>query len=106
MRCKSPLFSYFIFQIINVISQLIALDEPTTNLDQDNIKALAESLHGIIKSRQQQSNFQLIIITHDEEFLKVMQCSDFCDDFYQVSRDQEQNSKIEKIPIAQVMEGN
>ncbi|KAG4035088.1 hypothetical protein MFRU_002g04350 [Monilinia fructicola] len=85
---------------------LIALDEPTTNLDQDNIKALAESLHGIIKSRQQQANFQLIIITHDEEFLKAMQCSDFCDDFYQVSRDQEQNSKIEKIPIAQVMEGN
>lgn len=85
---------------------LIALDEPTTNLDQDNIRALAESLHGIIKSRQQQANFQLIIITHDEEFLKVMQCSDFCDDFYQVSRDQEQNSKIEKIPIAQVMEGN
>ncbi|KAF7902800.1 hypothetical protein EAF00_002703 [Botryotinia globosa] len=85
---------------------LIALDEPTTNLDQDNIKALAQSLHDIIKSRQQQANFQLIIITHDEEFLKVMQCSDFCDDFYQVSRDQEQNSKIEKIPIAQVMEGN
>ncbi|KFH41819.1 DNA repair protein-like protein [Hapsidospora chrysogenum ATCC 11550] len=51
---------------------LIALDEPTTNLDRDNIKSLAESLHMIIKARQAQSNFQLIVITHDEEFLRHM----------------------------------
>merc|ERR1712144_142023 len=41
---------------------VIALDEPTTNLDQDNIKALAVSLHKIIESRRHQPNFQLIII--------------------------------------------
>ncbi|PQE33342.1 dna repair rad50 protein [Rutstroemia sp. NJR-2017a WRK4] len=85
---------------------LIALDEPTTNLDQDNIRALAQSLHGIIKARQAQANFQLIIITHDEEFLKVMHCADFCDDYYQVSRDSKQNSKIDKCSIGQVMEGS
>ena len=32
-----------------MILEIIALDEPTTNLDGDNIKALAQSLHQIIK---------------------------------------------------------
>lgn len=82
---------------------LIALDEPTTNLDRDNIRSLAESLHDIIRARQQQANFQLIVITHDEEFLKFMKCADFCDDYYRVSRDDRQKSKIEKQSIGLVM---
>ncbi|KKZ63449.1 DNA repair protein RAD50 [[Emmonsia] crescens] len=81
---------------------LIALDEPTTNLDRDNIRSLAESLHDIIKSRQQQSNFQLIVITHDEEFLRHMQCGDFCDYYYRVSRNERQKSIIERQSIAAV----
>ncbi|KAK3309527.1 uncharacterized protein B0T15DRAFT_515724 [Chaetomium strumarium] len=83
---------------------LIALDEPTTNLDSDNIRSLAESLHGIIKARRSQSNLQLIVITHDEEFLKHMQCSDFCDDFYRVKRDEKQNSVIVRESITRIME--
>ncbi|KAI0912823.1 AAA domain-containing protein [Ustulina deusta] len=82
---------------------LIALDEPTTNLDRDNIKALAESLHSIIKARRAQSNFQLIVITHDEEFLRHMRCSEFCDDFWRVSRDEKQNSRIERESIATIL---
>ncbi|KAL9092536.1 MAG: hypothetical protein Q9165_004340 [Trypethelium subeluteriae] len=66
---------------------LIALDEPTTNLDRSNIKALANSLAELIRVRRQQSNFQLIVITHDEEFLKEMQCSDFADYYWKVERD-------------------
>ena len=84
---------------------MIALDEPTTNLDSDNIRSLAESLHAIIKTRQQQANLQLIVITHDEEFLKHMQCSDFCDDFFRVKRDEKQNSIIVRESITRVMEG-
>jgi DNA repair protein RAD50 len=83
---------------------LIALDEPTTNLDIDNIRSLAQSLHSIIKARQAQSNFQLIVITHDEEFLKHMQCSEFCDTFYRVRRDERQNSVIVRESITKVME--
>ncbi|KAM7209007.1 DNA repair protein RAD50 [Naviculisporaceae sp. PSN 640] len=83
---------------------LIALDEPTTNLDSDNIRSLAESLHAIIKARQSQSNLQLIVITHDEEFLKHMQCSDFCDDFFRVKRDSRQNSIIVKESISRITE--
>ncbi|UKZ90639.1 uncharacterized protein TrAFT101_005644 [Trichoderma asperellum] len=81
---------------------LIALDEPTTNLDRDNIKSLAESLHRIIKARQQQSNFQLIVITHDEEFLRHMRCSDFCDSFFRVKRDEKQNSVISRESITKI----
>ncbi|KAI0023762.1 AAA domain-containing protein [Xylariomycetidae sp. FL0641] len=81
---------------------LIALDEPTTNLDRDNIRSLAESLHEIIRARKGQANFQLIVITHDEEFLRHMRCSDFCDDFWRVSRDSNQNSLITKESIATI----
>ncbi|KAL2155200.1 hypothetical protein VTH82DRAFT_3876 [Thermothelomyces myriococcoides] len=83
---------------------LIALDEPTTNLDSDNIRSLAESLHGIIRARRSQGNLQIIVITHDEEFLKHMQCSDFCDDFYRVKRDEKQNSVIVRESITRIME--
>lgn len=82
---------------------LIALDEPTTNLDRDNIRSLAESLHDIIRTRQQQANFQLIVITHDEEFLRYMQCGDFSDYYYRVSRNERQKSIIERQSIAEVM---
>lgn len=81
---------------------LIALDEPTTNLDRDNIKSLAESLHGIIRARQAQSNFQLIVITHDEDFLRHMRCSDFCDSFFRVKRDEKQNSVISRESITKI----
>lgn len=81
---------------------LIALDEPTTNLDRDNIKSLAESLHMIIRTRQAQSNFQLIVITHDEDFLRHMRCSDFCDSFYRVKRDERQNSVISRESITKI----
>lgn len=81
---------------------LIALDEPTTNLDRDNIRALAESLAEIIRVRRQQRNFQLIVITHDEEFLRYMNCGDFCDYYYRVSRNEKQKSIIEKQSIAEV----
>lgn len=81
---------------------LIALDEPTTNLDRDNIKSLAESLHSIIQTRQAQSNFQLIVITHDEDFLRHMRCSDFCDSFFRVKRDERQNSVIVRESITKI----
>ncbi|KIW09030.1 uncharacterized protein PV09_00923 [Verruconis gallopava] len=82
---------------------LIALDEPTTNLDRDNIQALAKSLSEIIKVRRQQSNFQLIVITHDEEFLKAMNCADYADYYYRVSRDANQCSQIFRQSIQNVV---
>lgn len=82
---------------------LIALDEPTTNLDRENIESLAHALRDIIKYRRQQANFQLLIITHDEDFLRQMDCAEFCGHYYRVSRDQMQNSIIERQRITDVL---
>jgi DNA repair protein RAD50 len=84
-------------------NQVIALDEPTTNLDTDNIKALAGSLNHLIRARRGQSNFQIIIITHDEEFLKEMHPADFTEVYWQVSRDKEQKSAIKRVNISELM---
>ena len=46
---------------------ILALDEPTTNLDADNSQSLAEALRSIMVARRAQENFQLIVITHDEK---------------------------------------
>ena len=51
---------------------VIALDEPTVNLDYNNKMGLATALAQIIASRAQQSNFQLLLITHDEDFVALM----------------------------------
>ena len=82
---------------------LIALDEPTTNLDRDNIESLAQSLKEIIEYRQQQSNFQLVVITHDEDFLRQMECSKFTGTYYRVFRDSAQNSVIDRQSITNIL---
>ena len=51
---------------------ILALDEPTTNLDVENIKSLCIALKEIISQRKRQKNFQLVIITHDEDFMSEL----------------------------------
>lgn len=51
---------------------VMALDEPTTNLDFANKRGLAMALAQIIAHRAAQDNFQLVIITHDEDFVSMM----------------------------------
>ena len=46
--------------------------EPTVNLDQENMRGLAEAMAQIIQARSIQSNFQLVLITHDESFITMM----------------------------------
>ncbi|KAH8924102.1 hypothetical protein BT69DRAFT_1280934 [Atractiella rhizophila] len=75
---------------------VLALDEPTTNLDRDNIQALATSLADIINERRSQSNFQLIVITHDEEFLTELGKSGALDYYWRVGRNEHQKSIIER----------
>ncbi|XP_053973732.1 DNA repair protein RAD50 [Hylaeus volcanicus] len=48
---------------------ILALDEPTTNLDQQNADSLASALAKVVKIRSHQKNFQLLVISHDEKFL-------------------------------------
>lgn len=67
---------------------IMALDEPTTNLDGETVSALAESLSNLIKERRAQSNFQLIIITHDENFLSMLSRTTGLEWYFRVAREQ------------------
>jgi DNA repair protein RAD50 len=52
-----------------VATGILALDEPTTNLDEANRRGLARALADIIESRANSGNLQLVVITHDEDFV-------------------------------------
>ncbi len=78
---------------------ILALDEPTTNLDAPNSDALARSLIEIMKSRRDQENFQLIVITHDMEFAHVLGQRELTDYYWRITKDENQHSHIEKEDI-------
>ncbi|XP_023134881.2 DNA repair protein RAD50 [Amphiprion ocellaris] len=78
---------------------ILALDEPTTNLDRENIESLAHALVEIIKSRSRQRNFQLLVITHDEDFVELLGRSSYIEHFYRIRKNQDQNSEISKCSI-------
>lgn len=78
---------------------MIALDEPTTNLDLENAEALAMALNKIVEVRKDQKNFQLIVITHDEKFLSHINGDRYTDHFYRIHRDENQKSEIKSLPI-------
>ena len=72
---------------------ILALDEPTTNLDSKNIEALAYALNQIVTRRKRQENFQLILITHDEQFVEKLGQREHTDGYYRVFKNQFQHSK-------------
>ncbi len=78
---------------------VLALDEPTTNLDSANVRAFAAALTEIINKRREQKNFQLILITHDEQFVEEIGKRAHADYYYRVSKDDNQKSRIRKQPI-------
>lgn len=81
---------------------ILALDEPTTNLDTDNIEGLATALLDIIEARKNQNSFQLVVITHDEQFVQMIGAH-HTEAFWRVSRDQQQFSRIKKEPISSIL---
>jgi len=79
---------------------VMALDEPTTNLDYENKRGLAVALAQIIANRAAQHNFQLVCITHDEEFVSMMKNElsthtgfDMPEKYFQVSREEGPDGK-------------
>ncbi|OTF72784.1 hypothetical protein BLA29_013709 [Euroglyphus maynei] len=71
---------------------VITLDEPTTNLDSSNIRALAKA---IVKLRKMNEHLQIIIITHDEDFLQSLSADDYVDQYYKVFKNEDGYSTIE-----------
>ncbi|KAJ9585795.1 hypothetical protein L9F63_002432 [Diploptera punctata] len=78
---------------------ILALDEPTTNLDRENIESLSTALADIVNSRLVQKNFQLVIITHDEEFLDRLSKVEKLEYYYRVSRNDHGKSVINKYRV-------
>ena len=103
---------------------ILALDEPTTNLDAPNADSLARydslthslthfvrrtqrtqtltdclprrrSLVDIMHSRRDQENFQLIVITHDMHFAQVLGQREHADYYWRITKDDNQHSHIE-----------
>lgn len=75
---------------------VLALDEPTTNLDRVNIVSLCDALNKIVEERQSQSSFMLVVITHDEEFITTL---GRIEHYWKVSRGTTGKSIIQKINV-------
>ncbi|GLJ49200.1 hypothetical protein SUGI_1038410 [Cryptomeria japonica] len=78
---------------------ILALDEPTTNLDAPNAESLATALLRIMEDRKNQENFQLIVITHDERFAQLIGQRQHAERYYRISKDEHQHSIIEAQEI-------
>lgn len=78
---------------------ILALDEPTTNLDAANSASLAQALTDIMNSRREQESFQLIVITHDIKFAHLIGQREHADFYWRISKDEELHSHIEKEDI-------
>lgn len=97
-------------QIFALNCPIIALDEPTTNLDESNFKNLALQLISLSKYRNEYSDsdsdfddsfagkpFQIIIITHNRDFVKTLVEEGMLDNFYQVTREKDENRSYSVI---------
>ncbi|SIO73482.1 DNA repair protein RAD50 [Babesia microti strain RI] len=65
---------------------ILALDEPTTNLDVSHVKGLGESLARLVNERKSLHGFQLILITHDEEFASKLALDCGCHRYYKIDK--------------------
>jgi DNA repair protein RAD50 len=79
---------------------ILALDEPTTNLDEANAASLAEALRAVMDDRRGQSNFQLVVITHDERFAQLLGTRDLADFMWRVRKDERQMSMLVREDVA------
>lgn len=75
---------------------ILALDEPTTNLDEENVNSLADALRQLIETRAQEDYFQLIVITHDDNFAKRLQSRDHAEYLWRVTKNEQQNTIFTK----------
>jgi len=78
---------------------IIALDEPTTNLDKENVDSLANALADIANKRAEQRNFQLVVITHDEDFIQSLSRCDKLQYYQRVTRNARGLSEVRRCNI-------
>ncbi|XP_026285243.1 DNA repair protein RAD50 isoform X1 [Frankliniella occidentalis] len=81
---------------------ILTLDEPTTNLDRQNIQSLCQAITEIVNDHEGSKNFQLIVITHDHEFLNAMATVDSFPHYWEVSRNNQCKSQIRLKHVTRV----
>jgi DNA repair protein RAD50 len=74
---------------------ILALDEPTTNVSKSDNRLVGQR-GAIIADRIKEANLQLIIITHDEEFLERLGNSDYADHYWRITKDASGRSQIDR----------
>jgi DNA repair protein RAD50 len=72
---------------------VLALDEPTTNLDRENVESLAYTIARVISKQKSNRDFQLVVITHDEEFVQLLS-REGLEFFYRLKRNDRGDSVI------------
>lgn len=75
---------------------VLALDEPTTNLDKQNILSLCDALNQLVDQRRSQQNFMLIVITHDEDFIETL---GKIQTYFKISRNDDGKSQIIQVCV-------
>ena len=80
-------------QVFCVNCSILTLDEPTTNLDKANVEALAKAICSIVED--QKGKIQIVIITHDAEFLKYLN-EEFSEFYYEVCKGENGFSRISR----------
>lgn len=80
---------------------ILALDEPTTNLDAENSASLADALRAVMAARREQDNFQLMVITHDEHFAHQIGTRQHAEFLWRITKDENQRSFIQKEEIVE-----
>jgi len=83
---------------------ILSLDEPTTNLDQANIEALASTLADLIAYRSKSDSFQLMIITHDEQFVSMLARRQVCERYWRVSKTTKGHSMFSSDDIKRLLD--
>jgi DNA repair protein RAD50 len=80
-------------------ARILALDEPTTNLDREHIANLAHQLCRLIELNDGKY-MQMIIISHDLDFIRMME--KYTPSYYEVSRDHRNFSVIKRKEIREI----
>lgn len=78
---------------------ILALDEPTTNLDKESVHSFASAIRELVSSHSRFKNFQIILITHDEIFLECL--NDDNEYYYKIEQNADGYSTIRMLSINQ-----
>ena len=81
-------------EVFSNTASMLTLDEPTTNLDRTHIDHLTQELARLIEMNLYYRKFQLVIISHDLEFIGKLE--KYTDHYYEVSRNEQKFSVIKK----------